>query len=71
MVDHPRITVHTGAGFFDASSQFSKAATVDRSVVYTGAIDRYFIYRPASSAGTHPRLRTEAWTCPTTRAAPS
>ena len=45
MVDHPRITVHTGVDFFDASSPFSKAATVGQvPVVYTGAIDRYFDY---------------------------
>ena len=45
MVDHPRITVHTGADFFDASSPFSQAATVGQvPVVYTGAIDRYFDY---------------------------
>ena len=45
MVDHPRITVHTGVDFFDVSSPFSKAATVGQvPVVYTGAIDRYFDY---------------------------
>ena len=45
MVDHPRITVHTGVDFFDASSPFSKAATLGQvPVVYTGAIDRYFDY---------------------------
>ena len=72
MVDHPRITVHTGVDFFDASSPFSKAATVGQvPVVYTGAIDRYFDYEPASSAGVPSTSRPRSWTCPTTRAAPS
>ena len=45
MVDHPRISVHTGRGLLRRVLALLEAATVGQvPVVYTGAIDRYFDY---------------------------
>ena len=60
MVDHPRITVHTGVDFFDASSPSTRALSTATSTT-----------RPASSAGAPSTSRPRSWTCLITRAAPS
>lgn len=72
MVDHPRITVHTGVDFFDASSPFSKDATVGQvPVVYTGAIDRYFDYEAGELGWRTLDFETEVVDVPDYQAAPS